>query len=380
MTRMAEASKAAGNGRPRILMFSQRNIIPNALWRCPLYEFEDTVCQVDSVELLAPRPEKWFQYGNRLANRVAARSTVALNPGIPKFEIKDEYDLLFTICSFPKDLLNFHLEHWKDHCKTSVCLVDEIWIKELSQQRCYLNLLSKFDYLMLYYSQSVKPVGEITGTKCLFLPPGVDAIRFSPYPDPPNRVIDVYSIGRRSERTHQALLEMAKEKKIFYVHDTISGNQAIRSREHREMLANMGKRSRYYIVNPGLIDAPEIRGDQIEIGNRYFEGAAAGNIMIGEIPGNEAYEKLFHWQDAVIHLPFGSGEIGKIIHELDGQPARQEAIRRENMVQALKQHDWVYRWENVLRIVGMDPLPALSERKKRLQDLSETIEKERNNS
>jgi Glycosyl transferases group 1 len=368
------------NGKPRVLMFSQRNIIPNALWRCPLYEFEDTICQVDAVEVLAPVPGKLFGYGNRLANRVAASSTVALNPGIPKTEIKDDYDMLFTICSFPKDLLNFRIERWKEHCRISVCLVDEIWIKELFRQKCYLKLMSQFDYVMLYYSQSVKPVSEITGNRCHFLPPGVDAIRFCPYPDPPNRVIDVYSIGRRSERTHQALLEMAKGKEIFYVHDTISGNQAIRSGEHREMLANMAKRSRYYIVNPGLIDAPEVRGDQIEIGNRYFEGAAAGNIMIGEIPRNESYEKLFHWRDAVIDLPFGSSEIGRVLHELDGQPARQETIRRENMVHALKQHDWVYRWETVLKIVGMDPLPALSERKRRLGDLSETIEQEGNNS
>jgi hypothetical protein len=362
-------------------MFSQRNIFKDALFRCPLYEFENIVCQIDSVELLAPQPNKWFNLRNRIANnRLLRHSNIALNPGILQIKVKNNYDLLFAVCGFPQDLLTFNtLKNWKDYCKTSICLLDEMWVTQLSESECFLKILSKFDFVMLYYSQSVKAVNEVIGNKCFFLPPGVDAILFCPYPEPPKRVIDVYSIGRRSEVTHQALLRMAKENRIFYVHDSISGNRAIDTKEHRLLIANMAKRSRFFIVNPGLIDQPEIRGKQIEISNRYFEGAASGTIMIGEIPKNEEYEKLFGWPDAVIYLPFGSDSIDSIINELDKQPDRREKMRRNNVVQSLLRHDWAYRWETVLRTAGLDPMPALMERKKRLENLSRTIEKERNN-
>ena len=77
---------------------------------------------------------------------------------------------------------------------------------------------------------------------------------------------------------------MARETGLFYLHDTIAGSQAINSKEHRALFAKLAKRSRYFIVNPGKIDEPELTGRQIEIGNRYFEGAASGAIMVGERP------------------------------------------------------------------------------------------------
>src|SRR5262252_11177417 len=146
-------------------------------------------------------------------------------------------------------------------------------------------------------------------------------------------------IGRRSHVTHQKLLRLAKERGVFYVYDSISGNLAINSKEHRLLLADMAKRSRYFIVNPGLIDQPGRRGNQIEIGNRYFEGAGSGAIMIGEHPKNEEFGKLFNWPDAVLHLPYDSEDINTVMNELDAAPDRQERMRRNNVAQVLMRHD-----------------------------------------
>jgi len=166
---------------------------------------------------------------------------------------------------------------------------------------------------------------------------------------------------------------MVTENGLFYLHDSIAGDQAINSKEHRALLANVTKRSRYFIVNPGLIDRPDKRGDQIEIGNRYFEGAASGAIMVGERPNTGEFGRLFPWADAVIHLPYDSSDIDTIIKDLDRDPERQDRIRRTNVVQALARHDWVYRWEAVLETVGLEPLPGLSQRKERLKTLAKAV-------
>jgi hypothetical protein len=370
---MNNASIDREYGKPRVLVFSQRNIFPNPLFRCPQYEFEDVVSQIDSVEVLAPHTEKWFDLRNKIAKQFAWHSPITLNPGILRVEPKrkERYDLFFAVCGSPTDLLIIDsAKNWRDWAKTSVCVLDELWVKEISACRYFLKILSKFDYVMLYYSQSVKPVGEAIGRKTFFLPPGIDAFLFCPYPAAPKRVVDVYSIGRRSEGTHQKLLTMVKEDGIFYLHDSIAGGFAINSRQHRALLANTAKRSRYFIVNPGLIDRPDIRGNQIEIGNRYFEGAGSGAIMIGERPDNEEFAKLFDWPDAVQYLRYGSDSIDAIIHELDAQPDRQEEMRRNNVAQSLMRHDWAYRWETVLKTAGLEPMPNLLERKERLKKLA----------
>ena len=82
-------------------------------------------------------------------------------------------------------------------------------------------------------------------------------------------------MGRRSQITHQSLLRMVQESGIFYLYDSMSATfPANNAKEHRALLANLAKRSRYFIVNPGKIDRQEERGNQIEIGGRYFDGAA----------------------------------------------------------------------------------------------------------
>ena len=359
--------------KPRVLIFSLRNIFGKALFRCPHFEFEDLICEIDHAELFAPKldPSSWR---SALATRVGYHAPVMLNPGFEPISAKRPYDILFTVCGYPQDLIMFNaVSNLRDFCRTSVCLVDELWIKEIAKHRHFVRILAKFDVVVLYYSQSVRVLADEIKRRCVFLPPGVDAISFCPIPDTPKRVIDVYSIGRRSEITHQRLLEMMRQSGLFYLHDSIGGGQAINAKEHRALFANVAKRSRYFIVNPGKIDDPILRGQQMETGNRYFEGAASGAIMIGERPDNEVFEKLFDWPDAVIRLPYDSPDIDLVIKDIDADPERQERIRRTGVVQALLRHDWVYRWEAILSEVGLEPMPAALERKERLRKLAEAI-------
>jgi len=361
----------------RILLHSQRGLFDKFHYRLGLYEFEDIVRQVDSVDLITPQPNRWFTYGSRIANRMASDCDALANPGIAKIKVEKSYDLFFAVVQFPKDLLHIkYVEGWKERCRTSICWLNEIWVPDIAKTKAYLKILSQFDYVILHWSGSVKPVQEVIKKPCFYLPYGIDAIQFCPYPNPPRRVIDVYSIGRRSEKTHHSLIRMAKENGTFYVYDTIDGNQVLRPNEHRLLLASMAKRSRYFIVNPGKADLGEETGGQIEFGNRFFEGAASGAIMIGETPKNAQFQNVFNWKDAVIHLPFDSESIEATMNELDRDPQRQEAIRKNSIVQSLLRHDWIYRWENILKISGIEPMSKLLERKQRLASLARIVEKE----
>jgi hypothetical protein len=335
---------------------------------------------MDSVNILMPKPKKWFKYGTRMAQRLAVDYAISFNPGIPKVKINEDYDLFFAFCQFPRDLLHIEsVDGWKDRCKTSICWVSEAWVSEFYKCRYYLKkILSKFDYVILHWSGSVKPLNDLIGDKAIFLPLGIDAILFCPFPKEPQRFIDVYSIGRRSEETHRTLIKMFEEKKIFYLYDSIIGQDIVDTYQHRILFANLAKRSKYFIVNPGKIDVIEETKGQSEIGNRYFEGAAAGTIMIGEQPKNEEFKKIFYWPDAVINLPFVSNKIREIIQEYDSQPSRLAEISRKNVIESLMRHDWAYRWETILKIAGLEPLPGLLERKKRLENLAKLVGSEEN--
>ena len=360
---------------PRICMFSQRHL-HRLVSRCVPYEFEDVICEVDEVELLVPERSRSFVVCQGLANRLARHIPVAgyLNPGLGKLRLKRDYELFIALCQMPRDLLSINaIEGWKQHCRTSVCWMDEIWINELHRCKGHLDILSKFDYVVLNCIASVQAVQDAVGRPCFYLPPGIDTIRFCPYPNPPFRCIYVYSMGRKSPVTHQALLKMVEQKQIFYVYDTINRMETFYPEQHRSLLANITKRSRYFLVNAAKIDCKSETQGQGEIGFRFLEGAASGTVMIGEPPENEAFRKHLDWPDAVIHVPFDATNIADILAELDSQPKRLEEARRNNIVQSLLRHDWVHRFRAILDMVGLEPRPALIERESHLKKLADNV-------
>jgi hypothetical protein len=141
-------------------------------------------------------------------------------------------------------------------------------------------------------------------------------------------------------------------------------------RQHRNLFANIAKRSRYFVVAPAKMDAlSEIRG-QVEVGSRYYEGAAAGTVMIGEVADCEAYRDLFGWPEAVIQIRPDGSDLTAVLSDLDSDPERIAAISRRNAKEALLRHDWAYRWNEMFRVAGIKPSPRMAARERRLKDMA----------
>jgi hypothetical protein len=74
-------------GKPRVVIFSLRNIF-KAFFRCPHYEFEDIICEIDSSVLLAPEVDPSsmrFTLAGRLGP--AAASSGYACPGAASFSV-----------------------------------------------------------------------------------------------------------------------------------------------------------------------------------------------------------------------------------------------------------------------------------------------------
>ena len=71
--------------------------------------------------------------------------------------------------------------------------------------------------------------------------------------------------------------------------------------------------------------------------------------------------------------PFEAPRIAEVVADLDAHPARSSRIRRDNMVNALLRHDWVYRLRALLDSVGMAPTASMLAREARLRALADDI-------
>ncbi|MGH7062015.1 MAG: glycosyltransferase family protein, partial [Stellaceae bacterium] len=289
--------------------------------------------------------------------------------------LSKDYDIFIAVCATFEDLPYINaIERWRDRCKLAVCWLDELWVTDLPNYKYWIPALKQFDYIFVGMRGTVSALSQAANRDCFWLPGGVDALRFTPLSRLAARVVDVYSIGRRYEGVHRELLKAAERSEVFYLYDTQTGGgmtEVHDHRQHRELFANTAKRSRYFVVANAKMDQASYATGQVEVGYRYYEGAAAGAVMIGDAPDCDAYRELFGWPEAVIEIQPDGSDAMAVLSELGSNPERLAAISTRNAQEALLRHDWVHRWAEMFRIVGVEPSPGKAAREQRLKDLAE---------
>jgi Glycosyl transferases group 1 len=346
-------------------------------FQCGLLEALDVLAEFADVDFVNLEPTKSFESRMSLLKRWLyhdiTRKLAFANPGLRPVRLRKEYDLLVLVCPNWWDVLHINAIHGlRDRCRTSLCWIDELWAHSVPEYKYWLPLLRVFDHVVLGLNGSTRPVSDAIGKPCHYVPGGVDTLRFTPYPNPPKRSLDVYSIGRRWEGIHRTLVKFAKAKQLFYLFDTLqSGDSIVRDhREHRELYASVAKRSTFFMVAPPKIDLQKETGGQIEVPFRYYEGAAAGCVLIGQALQCQPFRRMFDWENAVIEVQPDGSDITEALSRLLAEPDLVAKISRTNAAEAMLRHDWVYRWKQILNIAGLDCHQAMEDREKRLRVLA----------
>jgi hypothetical protein len=337
-------------------LLSQRRIADLVAF-CLAYEFEDVFAAVTDAERIDAAGLSNLEFCRRVYKhlRLASGSPSLAGWLTPhphsKVVLERDYELFFPIFSNAFQLYSLAtIPNWRQRCRKAACFITEVWADVLPNYP--LELLSEFDHIFLGLRHSVQDVTRVTGRPCSYLPLATDVLRFAPTSSDQPRPIDVCNIGRRSPVTHRALLEEVERPGRFYYYDTVAASGSdLKQRtfrvdsphEHRIMLATLLKHSRYFIANRSHVNNPEFTAGRDEISARFSEGAAAGTVMIGEPPCTGEFNRQFDWPDAVLHVPFDAPDIGRILADLDDDPERLNAIRRNNVRETARRHDWVHR-------------------------------------
>jgi hypothetical protein len=352
---------------------------------CLPYEFEDVTADITGADRVEPEnfeaiefSRRVYKYGRRIIR--SRRLAMAIAPGVGTHKLTREYELFLPVFNHPFELFALAaVPDWRARCRVAACFISEIWAHDIPEY--LLELLADFDHLFIGIQHPVQDVCRLVGRPSSYLPLAVDVLRFAPYPKQPPRSIDVCNIGRRSPLTHAAFLRLAHERRIFYYYDTVhaSGDQGKQmtfrvgnASEHRFLLASLLQRSRYYLANRARANEAEIFTSKEEISSRFYEGVAAGAVLLGDPPRSDEFRKQFDWQDAVIHLPFDSPDAGEILQALDGDPARLRRIRGDNVHYASLRHDWLHRLQHVFHTLGLPPTDAMLAREDLLRSIAAT--------
>ena len=391
---MGSALSAEGRGgeilgrgaRGNALVLSVRRLADLVAF-CQQYEFEDVIADVTRADRVYAEGRELLEFSRRAyrAGRLVTasrRMARALAPNPRMVRLDRDYDLFFLVLNNPYELFALAtLPEWRTRCRVGVCFFAELW----AAQRVpgyLLEILSDFDHVFMGTGHVVADVRKSIGRPCHYLPLAADVLRFSPYPNPPVRAFDVCNIGRRSHVTHQAFLQLARERRLAYYYDTVAASGPDQKQrtfrvsdpiEHRLLLASVLQRSRYFLANRSRVNEPDFTLGSDEISGRFYEGAAAGTVMLGEAPRTKEFAAQFDWPDAVIELPFDSPEAGRLIGRLDQEPERLTQIRRANAYNAARRHDWVHRLRTIFEVAGLAPTAEMHAREQRLRELADSV-------
>lgn len=379
---------------PNHLVLTLRNIAQLVAFS-HLYELEDVVAEVLDAEIRPlAHPDELHRYRQlykalKSASRsraIASSVTQKLIPASLTQPLTQSYDFLLLCLNNPYDLfLLLGLGDWRQHCRKAACYIIEFWNHDFPECDYLVDFLASFDHIFLGTRPCVERVAKLTGRPCSYLPLSVNTLRFSPHNLSEAPTIECCNLGRRSSITHQALLDYAAQQQRFYYYDTMSVSNVVNAskqqtffvrnpQEHRLLLANLLKRSRYFIANRARINDPQFSQETSELSSRFFEGAAAGTIMLGEAPNTLDFKHNFDWTDAVIPLPFDAPDIAERLHALNAQPERLDSIRRRNVRNALLRHDSVYRLATMFEALDLPASPQIQQRQETLHRLAQTLQ------
>jgi Glycosyl transferases group 1 len=379
---------------PRVLCVSTRDIAP-VLSRCLRYEFEDLIGAMDAVDVIAPADtpdpddaDTPMQNATRTLRRLAAkirrRLSVKLESTLPFTRMRPlpsgvahDYELLFVSIQSPTDLFTLGpMAMWRSAARVSMCYIDELYAPDVSRLGSLLEILKRFDHILVPDRDTVGPLASATGRPCHYLAPSTDTLKLCPYPASPERVIDFYAMGSsRPAATHKALLRMAEAGDWYYMYDTVGNCRVSSHDEHRSRLADIIKRSRFFLVTAARWYDLDRTGGQQELGLRYFEGAAGGAVLIGDVPHNDSFNEYFGWQDSVIPVSLESADIADVVAELAADPLRLERISKTNVVNSLRRHDHLHRWGQILAIANLKGTNEMESRRRELEELAASIER-----
>lgn len=363
---------ASGSER-RICIYSQRAIRQDVS-RCSGYEFEDVVASLEAATFAVPergadtdlryRAKRWL--AKRTPLFTLARSGARAAP------LGGDFELFGAFLQKPLEILELDaLPDWRRRSKMTFCVLEELWDVTIDQFRPLVKSLDRFDLITCAFAASCAPLAELTGRPVIHLPGAADLMRFAPRALETERPIDVYYMGRRRPGLHAGIKASLESRNGFYLHDSatrppIAGDHGV----HREVLADLVRRSKIFMVDVGKIGHADQQRGQIIWGPRHVEGMAGGAIQAGYTPDSEDYRRHFNWPEAVERLPADPEAAAAVILALIDNPVELERRRRVNLAQALRRHDWLHRWQLILDHFGLAGTPAMTGRKSALESLA----------
>ncbi|WP_193909758.1 glycosyltransferase [Vasconcelosia minhoensis] len=265
------------------------------------------------------------------------------------------------------------IANWRQKFDIVAAYVEDCWLLD-----SFPHAVKQFDRLFIPHVEFQSQLEQQLNIPVSVLPCAFDVLTHGAGIKP--RTVDVFSYGRTPRNYYlelQSILNAAGSG-CFYYHQTFDQKELFPKLTycserfdylHRLQLKKLLKRSKltlafdfsYTVPRAALHESmkfhPSHKCGQSVLNRRWFEGAAAGTVLVGKRPQTEMMSQYFDWEDATIELPDQPAEGAELIQDLLSDRERLEAVSQRNYVQSLAKNDWRLRIRDMLKQLDI-PLPS----------------------
>jgi hypothetical protein len=217
----------------------------------------------------------------------------------------------------------------------------------------------KWDLAITSFSGAVPHLEAATQRKWHCVPQGVKLSRFRPS-EGAGRNIAFCSYGRRLGRIHATLKRFCESADLHYDYTTTAGLQAgTKPQEHYGLYAWHLKHSIFNLCWPVELTNPGRAASFSPITCRWFEAAAAGDVIVGKVPRDPGFSEMFG-PDAVMEInpEMSEGDFQAVWQRLwDGRYAHLEAARQRRCAFS-SGWSWEARVRQILNLAGLPQAAA----------------------
>jgi len=332
----------------------------------PVYELENLIASTCNATILAPSYRPAVRRARSTGGKVNRWVEKAFGKTIGRYEpvspilpatTGPKVLLVITICGADLSLLSA-IKGWRQQFDCVAAYVFDAWGLPI-----YPSFTQQLDHLFVPMPELITSLHQGLNIPVSFLPFGVDALCQGSIAT--DRPIDVISYGRIPQPFHNAFaaaFNQPQSSQLYYRATPRRRDYApalpYEQREDqrdRQLFFQLLRRTKLALafdtLYPGMREFP-----YSFVTLRWFEGAATGCTIIGKRPTTPVADELLNWEDATIEIPDDPLAAIAFVQALLADSSRLETIRQRNYWNALAQHDWRWRIQQIFQTLNL-PIP-----------------------
>lgn len=338
---MNSTERGRDTERVKVLIATSRHVYRTVSYGM-VVDFEDAVAAASDADLVAvPLYSRRRQLEGLLRGR-PLRAVDAPRSG---------YDICLLVAMAPYWMPSLrYIRNLRRRARRVVVYLFDSWLSDLAELRSYGSLWPLVDDLVVSFAHVATTYAEALPCRVHYLPQAIEPRWFHPYDG--RRRIDVLSLGRRLASVHAALLEVTRERDLFYQYQTHLSPQAIDFRENQELVGRQYQLARTHVSWSVDRTNPRRQAEGAAVTARWFESAATGGVVIGSSPQGEEFRRLFPYPEFVVELdPAAPGQAEAVLDAALSEPSAPE--RRELADHVVSVHTWAERWRQIVELCGV---------------------------